>query len=258
MLQGLPNIPTSSRTRLQALPMLAEHLSERRIPSPPGFHWRKLRGYLRDLDWFLEHQDKLGKSFRHWLRSDQAFTVLPYEDLMPEIRVRCARFQVGIHDIATVLGEYPTSTLTSAQYVNRSRLYWHLCGMPLDLLRRHARLSAEDLRQSILMGFEEVAGRIGFQVFAHQVDVSCIIGGDEGTPYLKRLLLANGYARRPMAVGNQVWGKCVTNLYIRYPSNLVAYAGTGTPHHSTSPIQVSPQRRPLGRLKKLEGTSAED
>ncbi len=232
--------------------MLAEHLSGRRHPLPPGFKWRKLRQYLRDLDWYLDRQERLGRTFYHWLRSGDAFVQLSDEDLIPEIREQCFDFKVDVCDIANVLGESPVPTLTPREYHDRARLYWHLCGMPLNVLERHSNLSEESVRISILAAFRKLLGQVGFQVFAHQVDVSCIIGGDLDMPYLKRLLLANGYSRRPMSATNQKWGKCTRDIYIQDPSLLRQVAGTGVPHRTTTLIRVSPRRRSLAPVKEAQ------
>ena len=177
LIKNAPGTPRQDTSHLIALPMLAEHLSERRLLLPPGFRWRKSYQYLRDLDWYLDRLDRFSRPFTKWLESGEAFVELPDEELIPEIWAACSGFKVDIRDIANVLGEKPYPLLTPEEYRDRARLYWHLCGMSLKRLGNCTRVSEEDLQTSILIAFRKLLGQIGFQVFAHQVDVSCIIGG---------------------------------------------------------------------------------
>ena len=251
-------VPSRHHSHLIALPMLAEHLSGRRLLLPPGFKWRKSHQYLRDLDWYLDRLDRFSNSFVEWLGSGQAFVELPNEEVVPEIWAACAGFKVDIRDIADVLGEKPYPMLTPEEYRERSYLYWHLCGMSLPMLGKYARLSEEDLRAHVVTAFRKLLGQIGFQVFAHQVDVSCIIGGDLDIPYLKRLLLAKGYSRSPLSATNHKWKKCVRDVYDKDPNLLRQLAGTGTPHQTTTLIRVSPRRKPFGQIEEVQDPDPTD
>lgn len=258
LVKNAPGVPRPDTSHLIALPMLAEHLSGRRLLLPPGFKWRKSYQYLRDLDWYLDRLDRFSRPFVKWLESGEAFVELPDEEVIPEIWAACAGFKVDIRDIADVLGEKPYPMLTSEEYRDRSRLYWHLCGMSLKRLSNCTRMSEEDLQVSIITAFRKLLGQIGFQVFAHQVDVSCIIGGDLDIPYLKRLLLAKGYSRSPLSATNHKWKKCVRNVYDTDPSLLRQLAGTGTPHRTTTLIRVSPRRKPLGQFEEVQDPDPTD
>ena len=216
------------------LPMLAERLSDRRIQVNPAFNWRKFPRSLQSMEWYDQMKGKFPDSFVDWLSSGDAFAEIPISDLEPSLIPHLLGLRARRGGIVDLLGEYPHCGLRPATYRTRSLLWWHLGGMTIEMLAELAEETPEDVSSGVEEALAGLVERIGFQVFANQVDTTCIIGGDVSIPYLKRILLADKYARRPLKTANLIWKKCILPMYYRDPTLLRHVGGTGAPYQSRS------------------------
>ena len=234
--------PWHSTSRAVAFPMLAEHLSGKRILLGPAFNWRRSHRYLRDMHWYREKVERFPVSVRRWLRSGAAFTEPRDISLISSTLGKAPGLKVGLPDIVAVLSENPAPTIPRVLHRQRSYLYWYLCGMPIEVLAELSQANSEYVQSGIVGALEELLSRIGFMIYAYQVDVACIIGGDMDIPYLKRLLLAKGSMEKPLLKSNRAWKKYVQSMYHRDPSLLRQMAGTSPPRQTTSLFLVKSRR----------------
>ena len=244
--QGLTDMwtspPSRSPYRTVALPMAAEHLSGRRIQLGPTFNWRKFESYVQDMQWYVDNLGRFPKSFRRWLTSAESFTEPEDISLISPVLAEAPGLRVGLPDIAAILGEGPAPIVPRYLFRQRSHLYWYLCGVPLDVLANLGKTTREDAGLQVVEALRELFSRIGFMIYAYEVDVACIIGGDMDIPYLKRLLLAKGSIEKPLLKSNRTWEKYVQSMYHEDPSLLRQLAGTGPRRQTTSLFLVKPRR----------------
>ena len=244
---------SNPRAQLEiGLAMLSEKLSGRRIHLHPEVRWHRVTAHLPIVGWLEDNIEKFPNSFRAWLESGDAFEEISPERCSPTIRALLPRLRVEPREIVDLLNESPRKALQPDEYRQRSYVWWHLSGMPTDLLAELVNKTQVEVECDLIEGFQVLLNQIGFCLFAYRVDIACVLGGDLDIPYLKRLLVAKGYAQRPLYMDNVSWRKYLPSGYYNDPSLLRQVGGTSPPRESTALIRTRPWRMARGPDKEVK------
>ncbi len=225
-----------------AIPMLAERLSNVRTLVHPDISWHRVSIRMDSLDLYQAQLDKFPEVFRLWLASGNAFEELDPRHMAPSIRQRLDPILAHPWEVANLLTEGPPPALLRDVYNPRALLWWHLTGMPVELLQELTSFSTIKVESTMNEGLDTLFQTVGFNLFAWRVDVASIIGGDMDIPYVRRLLLANSYAIRPLRRANSSWKKCILSLYYNDPGLLRQLKGTSPPHVPATVFWTRPRR----------------
>ena len=229
-----------------ALAMLNERLCGVQVPLKPEVKYNYFTKYFPMVDDLEEMLPEMPESFQSWIKSPQAFTEISPHLIIPEVASKLSGLEVSIGEIADMFSSSSEVTALFGPLDVRALLWWHLIGMPTELLAEMVGISEEEAVSRVIATAEVLSSLIGFHIFAQRVEVACILGGNRRVSYLKRLILASEYVRSPINRRNSLWRRCIMPIYFENFDLLRRVAGTARPYKSPAPVRTRPWEESIG------------